>query len=69
MTSLKIAEARRSAAGAAFGVISQVEFLDARSALADAQSNYNLTRFEVFARATELDYAAGLPALHIEVEP
>ena len=78
MNSLKTADARRSVAGAAFkiaskkrdaGVISQVEFLDARSTLADAQSNFNLTRFDVFARATELDYAAGLPALHIEVGP
>jgi outer membrane protein len=78
LSSLKTASARQEAANAAFkiaskkrdaGAISQAEFLDARSSLADAQSNLNLTRFDVFARATELDYAAGLPALHIEVAP
>ena len=72
------ATARQNVAAAAFriaskkrdaGVVSQVEFLDARSTLAAAQSNLNLTRFDVFARAADLDYAAGLPAFRIEVDP
>jgi hypothetical protein len=38
-------------------VISQVEFIDARSSLTGAELNLNVTRFEVLARQAELDYA------------
>lgn len=78
LSSLRTAQARDEVARAAFriaskkrdaGVIPQVEFLDSRSSLADAQSNLNLVRFEAFARAIELDYAAGTPALHLEETP
>ncbi|MBS0367481.1 MAG: TolC family protein [Proteobacteria bacterium] len=64
--SLATAQARASAAHAAFriasrkrdeGVINQVEFIDARSALTGAELNLNLTRFELLARRAELDYA------------
>ena len=75
LSALRTAQARDEVARAAFriaarkrdaGVIPQVEFLDSRSSLADAQSNLNLVRFDVFARAVELDYAAGTPASHLE---
>jgi len=64
--SLATAAARSDAARAAFriasrkrdeGVISQVEFIDARSSLTGAELNLNVTRFEVLARQAELDYA------------
>jgi len=64
--SLATAAARAEAARAAFriasrkrdeGVISQVEFIDARSSLTGAELNLNVTRFEVLARQAELDYA------------
>jgi outer membrane protein len=66
--SLATARAREEAAAAGFriasrkrdeGVISQVEFIDARSALTGAQLNLNLTRFELLARRAELQYASG----------
>ena len=38
-------------------MISQVEFIDARSALTSAELNHNLTRFNVLARRAELEYA------------
>jgi len=64
--SLATAAARADAARAAFriasrkrdeGVISQVEFIDARSALTSAELNHNLTRYSVLARRAELEYA------------
>lgn len=64
--SLATAAARADAARAGFriasrkrdeGVISQVEFIDARSALTSAELNHNLTRFNVLARRAELEYA------------
>lgn len=64
--SLATAAARADAARAAFriasrkrdeGVISQVEFIDARSTLTSAELNHNLTRFNVLARRAELEYA------------
>lgn len=64
--SLATAAARADAARAAFriagrkrdeGVISQVEFIDARSALTGAELNLNVTRFNVLARRAELEYA------------
>jgi outer membrane protein len=64
--SLATADARAEAARAAFriasrkrdeGAISQVEFIDARSALTSAELNLNVTRFSVLARQAELDYA------------
>jgi outer membrane protein TolC len=64
--SLTTAAARADAARAAFriasrkrdeGVISQVEFIDARSALTSAELNHNVTRFDVLARRAELEYA------------
>lgn len=64
--SLATAQARAEAARAAFriasrkrdeGVISQVEFIDARSTLTSAELNHNLTRFEILARRAELEYA------------
>jgi outer membrane protein TolC len=66
--SLRTAAARAAAAQAAFriagrkrdeGVISQVEFLDARTALTAAELNLNAVRCEVLARQAELDYATG----------
>ncbi|MGH8178718.1 MAG: TolC family protein [Steroidobacter sp.] len=64
--SLATAAARADAARAAFriagrkrdeGVISQVEFIDARSTLTSAELNHVLTRFNVLARRAELEYA------------
>jgi outer membrane protein TolC len=64
--SLATAQARVEAARAGFriasrkrdeGVISQVEFIDARSALTSAELNYNITRFDVLARRADLEYA------------
>ena len=63
-------EARAAAARAAFriagrkrdeGVISQVEFLDARTSLTAAELNLNAVRFELLARQADLDYATGAP--------
>jgi outer membrane protein len=73
--SLATAEARAEAARAAFriasrkrdeGVISQVEFIDARSALTSAELNYNLTRFNVLARRAELEYATSAGDLPLD---
>jgi outer membrane protein len=70
--SLATAAARSEAARAAFriasrkrdeGVISQVEFIDARSSLTGAELNLNVTRFEVLARQAELDYATAAGTL------
>jgi outer membrane protein len=64
--SLATAAARADAARAAFriasrkrdeGVISQVEFIDARDTLTSAELNHNVTRFDVLARRAELEYA------------
>ena len=68
-------EARADAAHAAFriasrkrdeGVINQVEFIDARSALTSAELNLNLTRFEVLARQAQLDYATAAGTLPLD---
>jgi outer membrane protein len=73
--SLATADARADAARAAFriasrkrdeGVISQVEFIDARSSLTGAELNLNVTRFEVLARQAELDYATAAGTLPLE---
>jgi outer membrane protein TolC len=70
--SLATAAARSEAAHAGFriasrkrdeGVISQVEFIDARSNLTGAELNLNVTRFEVLARQAELDYATAAGTL------
>jgi outer membrane protein TolC len=69
--SLRAAEARAEAARAAFrisgrkrdeGMISQVEFLDARTSLTAAELNLNAVRFQLLARQADLDYATGAPA-------
>jgi outer membrane protein len=74
--SLATAEARAEAARAAFriasrkrdeGVISQVEFIDARSSLTGAELNLNVTRFEVLARQAELDYATAAGNLPMDL--
>jgi outer membrane protein TolC len=74
--SLATAEARSEAARAAFriasrkrdeGVISQVEFIDARSSLTGAELNLNVTRFEVLARQAELDYATAAGTLPLDM--
>jgi outer membrane protein len=74
--SLATAEARAEAARAAFriasrkrdeGVISQVEFIDARSSLTGAELNLNVTRFEVLARQAELDYATAAGTLPLDM--
>ena len=76
--SLATADARAEAARAAFriasrkrdeGVISQVEFIDARSSLTGAELNLNVTRFEVLARQAELDYATAAGTLPLECLP
>ncbi len=71
---LATAQARESAAAETLriaarkrdeGAISQLEFLDARNTLTSAQLNLNATRYELYARRAELDYATGtgnLPA-------
>lgn len=70
--SLATAEARSQAARAGFriasrkrdeGMISQVEFIDARSTLTGAELNLNLTRFALLARQAELDYATAAGTL------
>jgi outer membrane protein TolC len=66
--SIAVAEARTEAARAArriaerkrdAGAISQVEFLDANSALTAAELALNVNRFEVLQRRIEMQYAAG----------
>ena len=42
-------------------MISQVEFLDARTSLTAAELNLNAVRFELLARQADLDYATGAP--------
>ena len=73
--SLTTAAARADAARAAFriasrkrdeGVINQVEFIDARSALTSAELNHNLTRFDVLARRAELEYATSAGDLPLD---
>ncbi len=73
--SLATAAARADAAHAAFriasrkrdeGVISQVEFIDARSTLSGAELNLNSTRFELLSRQAELDYATAAGELPVE---
>ena len=73
--SLATAAARADAARAAFriasrkrdeGVISQVEFIDARSALTSAELNHNVTRFNVVARRAELEYATSTGDLPLD---
>jgi outer membrane protein len=73
--SLATAAARADAARAAFriasrkrdeGVISQVEFIDARSALTGAELNHNVTRFDVLARHAELEYATSTGEIPVE---
>jgi outer membrane protein TolC len=72
--SLATAEARAEAARAGFriasrkrdeGAISQVEFIDARSALTLAELNLNVTRFELLSRQAELDYATAAGTLPV----
>jgi outer membrane protein len=74
--SLATAEARAEAARAAFriasrkrdeGVMTQVEFIDARSSLTGAELNLNVTRFELLARQAELDYATSAGVLPLAV--
>jgi outer membrane protein TolC len=64
--SLTTAAARADASQAAFriasrkrdeGVINQVEFIDARNTLTNAELNLTVTRYEVLARRAELEYA------------
>jgi outer membrane protein TolC len=50
----RIAERKRDA-----GTISQVEFLDAHSALTEAELALNVNRFELLQRRIELQYASG----------
>jgi outer membrane protein len=66
--SIAVAEARAEAARAAqriatrkrdAGTISQVEYLDASTALTNAELALNVTRFEVLQRRIEMQYAAG----------
>ena len=73
--SLATAAARADAARAAFriasrkrdeGVISQVEFIDARSALTSAELNHNVTRFDVLARHAELEYATSTGEIPVD---
>jgi outer membrane protein TolC len=73
--SLATAAARVDAARAAFriasrkrdeGVISQVEFIDARSTLTGAELNHNVTRFNVLARRAELEYATSTGELPLD---
>lgn len=68
--SLQTAGARAAAAQAAFriatrkrdeGMMSQLEFLDARTNLSAAELNLNAVRYEVLARQADLDYATGGP--------
>jgi outer membrane protein TolC len=76
--SLATAAARAEAACAAFriasrkrdeGAISQVEFIDARTALTSAELNLNVTRFQLLARQAELDYATAAGKLPLGEPP
>jgi outer membrane protein TolC len=67
--SLQTAEARVRAARESFritnrraeeGRANQVTFLDARTALTDAELNLSITRFDVLTHLAELEFAAGL---------
>lgn len=73
--SINTAEARADAAHDTFriasrkrdeGVINQVEFIDARSALTSAELNLNVTRFDLLARQAELDYATAAGVVPLE---
>src|SRR6185437_13374565 len=73
--SINTAEARAAAAHDSFriasrkrdeGVINQVEFIDARSALTSAELNLNVTRFDLLARQAELDYATAAGVVPLE---
>lgn len=73
--SLATATARADAARAGFriasrkrdeGAISQVEFIDARTALTSAELNLNVTRFQLLARQAELDYATAAGTLPLD---
>ena len=75
--SLVTASARAEAAEAAFriasrkrdeGVISQVEFLDARNALTGAQLNLNWTRFDVLQRQADFAFATAADPLNLPDE-
>ena len=68
IASLETAAARAAAAQAAFriatrkraeGMMSQLEFLDARTSLSAAELNLNAVRYEVLARQADLDYVTG----------
>jgi outer membrane protein len=68
--SLRTALARRDAAAEGFkiagkkrdaGAISQVEYLDARTARSNADNNLNVVRFDLLARAADLEFAVGAP--------
>jgi outer membrane protein len=73
VSALGTAHARRDAAREGFkiaakkrdaGVITQVEFLDARTTLTSAELNYTLTQFDLLTRRAELEYAVGtMPAI------
>ena len=47
-------------------MISQVEFIDARSTLTGAELNLNLTRFALLARQAELEYATAAGSLPVD---
>ncbi|MGE0580818.1 MAG: TolC family protein [Steroidobacteraceae bacterium] len=73
--SLATADARAQAARAGFriasrkrdeGMISQVEFIDARSTLTSAELNLNLTRFALLTRQAELDYVTASGTLPVD---
>jgi outer membrane protein TolC len=80
LDSLETARAREAAARAALhiasrkrdeGAISQVEFIDARNTLTQAELNLNLTRFELLERELELERVTGtaqLPPLPVSRE-
>jgi outer membrane protein len=70
--SLTTAEARVEVARAGFriagrkrdeGAINQVEFIDARNSLTNAELNLNVTLFDLLARQAELDYATAAGTL------
>lgn len=44
-------------------MLSQVEFLDARNALTEAELNLNLTQFALLERSAELEAATGAAVL------
>jgi len=49
-------------------MISQAEFIDARSTLTAADLNLNLTRFDVLAQEAELEYATGTGTLPLPIQ-